>query len=280
MNDKFEVYNFKDAITITIGEVSESHVGMEKNGKIATNGFSVDDLRRFAKIFAEKGASYQLINLKDGLEDFEGKDAATEAAVLIIKEGVNFLCEKGSNYVYEEQKGLEWDKKYWDTRRKKVLNKNARWNLCYGKEGQNADFENKKGTIVNFDAVPALYECISNVEILLNEKDLKAEGNFYYDSKSGIGFHGDSERKKVIAIRLGKSIPLHYQWFQNSEAIGKGMIIKLNHGDIYVMSEKATGCDWKTRKIMTLRHAAGAKKYTMIKKRKAEKAENKKRKVE
>lgn len=29
------------------------------------------------------------------------------------------------------------------------------------------------------------------------------EGNYYYDiNKTGIGFHGDSERKKVIAISL------------------------------------------------------------------------------
>jgi hypothetical protein len=43
----------------------------------------------------------------------------------------------------------------------------------------------------------------------------------YYDvSKCGIGFHGDAERIKVIAIRLGESMPLHYQWFQNSKPVG------------------------------------------------------------
>jgi hypothetical protein len=36
----------------------------------------------------------------------------------------------------------------------------------------------------------------------------------------------------------------------------------LNHGDLYVMSEKAVGQDWKRKVIPTLRHAAGAKKYT------------------
>ena len=33
--------------------------------------------------------------------------------------------------------------------------------------------------------------------------------------------------------------------------------ITLNHGDIYIMSEKSVGNDWKRRKIPTLRHAAG-----------------------
>ena len=41
--------------------------------------------------------------------------------------------------------------------------------------------------------------------------NLKGEGNYYYDVKTcGIGFHGDSERRKVVAIRLGASIPMHY----------------------------------------------------------------------
>jgi hypothetical protein len=93
-------------------------------------------------------------------------------------------------------------------------------------------------------------------------KDLMVEGNYYYDvDKCGIGFHGDSERKKVIAIRLGKSIPLHFQWALNGKPIGERIELTLNHGDMYVMSEKATGYDWKTRKIPTLRHAAGAAKF-------------------
>lgn len=33
------------------------------------------------------------------------------------------------------------------------------------------------------------------------------------------------------------------------------------------MSEKATGYDWKLKKIPTLRHAAGAEKYLTIKKK-------------
>jgi len=33
--------------------------------------------------------------------------------------------------------------------------------------------------------------------------------------------------------------------------------INFNHGDIYIMSDKAVGNDWKKRKIHTLRHAAG-----------------------
>ena len=37
--------------------------------------------------------------------------------------------------------------------------------------------------------------------------------------------------------------------------------LNLNHGDIYIMSEKAVGYDWKMSSIYTLRHAAGSKSF-------------------
>lgn len=65
---------------------------------------------------------------------------------------------------------------------------------------------------------------------LPNASELEAEGNYYFDiKKCGIGFHGDAERKKVVALRLcsGKCHPLHYQWFQNGKPIGKRAIVEL-----------------------------------------------------
>jgi len=62
-------------------------------------------------------------------------------------------------------------------------------------------------------------------------------------------------------------MPFHFQWFQNSKPIGTRIKLILNHGDMYIMSEKAVGFDWKKRKIPTLRHAAGSEKYLTIKKK-------------
>lgn len=90
---------------------------------------------------------------------------------------------------------------------------------------------------------------------------MKAEGNYYYDiAKCGIGFHGDSERKKVIALRLGASLPLQYRFYQGG-AVGVRMKLMLHHSDLYIMSEKAAGFDWKNRSIHTLLHAAGCTKF-------------------
>ena len=74
------------------------------------------------------------------------------------------------------------------------------------------------------------------------------------------------ERKIVVAIRLGASFPLWFNWYQNSERIGTTAKYTINHGNIYVMSEKATGNDGRRRTIKTLRHAAGYEKNIKIKK--------------
>lgn len=77
---------------------------------------------------------------------------------------------------------------------------------------------------------------------------------------------GDKERRIVVGLRIGATIPLHYQWFLRFKPIGERQVLTLNHGDLYFMSEKATGNDWLKSSIYTLRHAAGCSKYTTINK--------------
>ena len=69
-----------------------------------------------------------------------------------------------------------------------------------------------------------------------------------------------NERRIVVAVRLGdSSMPMHYQWFQESSPIGKRIVIDLNPGDVYAMSEIAVGTNWKKKIIPTLRHFCGYK---------------------
>ena len=44
--------------------------------------------------------------------------------------------------------GFDWDRKYWCNRRKRVLNKHARANVCFGSTSCEPDYENKKGRMV------------------------------------------------------------------------------------------------------------------------------------
>jgi len=256
-------------ITLTSGEQSENHVGMEKHGNGLREGFTKKDLMKIKKKFKDiSDCKVHLINLADYIEE-----EVDDAYILIIKNGVNVILndidsENSADDMFNEQLELKWDKKYFDNRRGKVLNKHARYNLCYSKKSQKPDYENKKGRIVEYKDIPITNSVIKEYPNYFGSKakGLELEGNLYYDiDKCGISFHGDSERRIVIAIRLGAKIPLYFQWFINSKPVSDNLKFNLDHGDMYIMSEKTTGNDWKKSSIYTLRHSAGADKYTKSK---------------
>lgn len=249
-------------ITLTFGESAENHTGMQMIGQTGdiNTGYNIDDLKEIIENIKDINyISYELIELNQLTEN------NTEPAyILIIRNGLSLFCNDRIKF-YNDLFNLDWDKKYYDTRRSKVMNKQARYNLCFSDMDQEPIYEEKKGRIVSFDKIPMLKDMRNNLHKYLGAKSRKlmCEGNLYYDiNKCGIGWHGDSERKKVIGVRLGCSMFLKYQWFHKSKPIGEIKTIKLDNGDIYIMSEKATGYDWKSRNKITLRHCAGALKYT------------------
>jgi len=250
----------KSTITLTFGDMAENHVGMERIGvKVGEGeGFDLKDLEE----------------MKNNFGDCETRiyDLTKNAYVLVIKKGVDKILRDcageelgsvNSEDMFDEQSKLDIDKKAFMYGR--VVNKYSQWNLCFDEFDREPDYENRKGRIVAFDSMPIFKSFKDRVDKIFGEKakGLKGEANYYYDiKKCGIGFHGDAERRKVIGVRLGASLPLHYQWYYNGKAVGDRMIFNLEGGDIYVMSEKAVGTDWKKKKMYTLRHAAGCDKYT------------------
>jgi hypothetical protein len=238
-------------ITLTFGDAAENHVGMEMLGArgAAGSGFTVAELEALAATMA----SAELVRLPC-------PDAATEgtepAAVLVIR---GALSPERHATLFEEQATLEHDKKAFMYGR--VVNKKARWNLCFDDVPHDPDYAHGKGRVVAWSAVPATSAFIADWPTRFGPKarGLKGEGNYYYNPKvCGIGWHGDTERRKVIALRLGASMPIHFQWYHRSAAVGTIFTIPLNGGDMYIMSEKAVGNDWKSSSKWTLRHAAGA----------------------
>ena len=248
------------SITITFVDQAENHKGMQIIGNPAREGFNYDDLCDCIKILEKRGISYELVDLT--LKEYNNLEFAP-AYVLIIKNGVDaFMVEGTAKSIFDEQRSLNWDSKAKMYGR--VVNKKARYNLCYANESQEPDYDEGKGRIVAWKDIPITYLFKDIIKKIIGTKGegLVAEGNYYYDvTKCGIGFHGDSERKKVVAIRLGERTPLHYQWYHEGKRIGERIKLELEHGDIYIMSEKAVGWDWKRRKITTLRHAAGSSRF-------------------
>lgn len=141
----------------------------------------------------------------------------------------------------------------------RVVNKKARHNNCFSDFSQEPSYEEGKGTVIDFKNVPLISHIRQEIPIMIQNNpgviQLQCEGNYYDVKKTFIGFHGDSEREIVIALRLGAVFNLYYQWFKNSVPVGKLFSYTLKHGDIYFMSEKAVGRDWKCRSLYTIRHA-------------------------
>ena len=286
-----------ERFSLTCAPGGENNRGMEIIGRmpIKGEGFTAQDIEGLGPYFnklmlygmtahvldlnALSGCIYGIGCLKD----------ENQARVLLLRNWAGVMGKKWDINVFKELASRRWDAEYLDPNkyrteivdgkevkvRGKRMNKRARTNLCFvaDREQEPAVFEGK-GTIYDLKKM----ECLNKgVEML--KKQIAAglieigsktkveinvvEGNRYYNLKNtGIGFHGDTERVVVICISIGCNwYPMRWQWFKDGMPVGKPIDISLNCGDVYIMSEKAVGADWKKKSKYTLRHSAGAKKY-------------------
>ena len=262
----------KETMTITFGDVAENHPGMQKLGKLAKEGLTLEDLQNAKANFEGNGYVCELININDQLVTQKDKDEAPPCYVLVVR---NFLKDTFgednkviADEIFEEQIKFPWDKKAKMYGR--VVDKHARWNLCYDNIAQEPDYEIGKGRVIAWNQMPYLKHFRELLPMYFGDKALQlpAEGNRYYDvNKCYISFHRDRERKIVIALRLGASLPLKYQWFRDGELVGKEIKLDLNHGDLYAMSERAVGWGFNPKKL-NLQHAAGFDKNIKMKNKK------------
>jgi len=174
---------------------------MEQNGSKSSRGYSSSNLDKASAFFRAKGKQIERINLNDymditvddkNIENIRVIKAAIlqkklhnkqkgipysdyapkykyngpRAEILVVR---NALDTKESDLVFEELNLFEWDRKYLCPRRKKVLNKHARANLCFSEESQEPDYINKKGRIVGYNEVPKLKELKTMIETSLDE---------------------------------------------------------------------------------------------------------------
>ena len=257
---------FDKTFTLTFGDQGENHAGMQKIGSLIDKGFTIEEILKTKEKFDKKGYKTEYYRLNDLLSKQVNDDNdIEEAGIVVVRNGLNMLLddrEDGSDLFFNEQDKLKKDTKA--LMRGRVVNKHARYNLCFSDFSQSSDFEKGKGTVLNFKDVSLLNKVRDNISKYFGSKgqNLIAEGNYYYDpSVCGIGYHGDAERKIVIGLRVGQSMPLHFRWYHRSEIVSPTLKILLNHGDIYFSSEKAVGFDWKRSSKYTLRHSAGCCKY-------------------
>lgn len=253
--------------------LSFSEIDENKNIK-SLEGFNAEVLINIKNISEENGYQSKLIPLHENINNSD----IEEAWILIIKNGTKLFIGNLANTIFDEQNNLDYDKKFYNIKSKrkdKVDNKISRYNLCFSDFSQEPDYQSGKGRIINYEDVPATKQLKTMLSIFFNEEPIECEGNCYYDiRKTGLSYTGDNKHKKVIGVLIGCSLPLYFQWFEHlktsdkkniKQPIGEPIIIQLDDGDIYIMSEKTVGTDWMTHEKYTIRHATGCSKYTTYK---------------
>ena len=122
-------------------DIEESETAKKGLNKAMSN----EDLKRVAEYLRAKGATATMVNLKKSPDE-------PDACVLFIKNGINWIGADREK-VFDEMRSLGkdgMDTRYYNSRRKMVQNKLARWNFNAGDRHQDADIPNGKNTSARF----------------------------------------------------------------------------------------------------------------------------------
>jgi len=293
-----------ERFSLTCAPGGENNRGMEIIGRLPINGegFTAEDINGLGTYFhwwlwRENSNPVEVLDLNASSLDLKIVSLPKEdqARVLLLRDWAGVWCgQDWTKQVYRELASRQWDAEYLDPNkyrteivdgqevrvRGKRLNKLARTNLCFvaDREQEPAVYEGK-GTIYDLKKMESLNSGVEKLKEQIatglieigSETKVEinvVEGNRYYNlKKTGIGFHGDTERVVVICISIGcNNYPMRWQWFKAGMPVGEPIDVILNCGDVYIMSEKAVGAEWKKSSIYTLRHSAGAEKYRSLNK--------------
>jgi len=245
--------HFKNShtITITFGDRIVNHVGMQQLGT-EQDGLAASDILRMDVAFQKLGCKVKVIDLYKVLQLSEEPKQGEEALVLLVSGAVQALGIDATA-LGKDLAALQWDTRCYMKGR--VVNKRARYNLCFARTSQEPMYHAKQGRVIAFDQVPPLARLKQELD-KLTERDLLAEGNYYYNEDCYIGFHGDVERNVVVGCRFGREKNMTWQAFLRSQPVGDACELVLEEGMLYAMTPKAQGIDWRRTSVLTFRHAA------------------------
>lgn len=132
-NRLIEMNGINKVYTVTFGDVAENHARMQKIGVLAKNGYSVQQLNSLFHKLSSYGLQCELVDLS---QRWVGESKVDDACVLVIRRGVQFILgEEDTSSIMNEHDGLTMDKHA--LMRGRVVNKRARWNLCFRKKIKN-----------------------------------------------------------------------------------------------------------------------------------------------
>lgn len=93
-----------------------------------------------------------------------------------------------------------------------------------------------------------------------------SELNYKLENCIKSSYKGTLNKKIIIGLYIGESLFFYFSWFKDDKPIGKTCRFKLNHGDIYILTDKSLGCDFRKKNIPILKHCIGCPEKPINKK--------------
>lgn len=184
-----------------------------------------------------------IIDLNKILLQFDNR--RTEIATILV------IPNYVTNDLYQTLLSIDWDKKV--LLRNKVVNRVGKYVISINNEAQEPNYEQGQYRVVSYNELEDLKVVKNNLEKIAKHH-LLCRGDYNYNhEKLKLKYQG-GKVNNMMCIHLGDPIQLSYKWFFSNKPVSESTGFTLNHGDLYIMSEKATGHDYKLKKNPILKH--------------------------
>ena len=204
---------------------------MQMVGEMCKKGVTAERLLEIKKEQESMGTKCDYYDLTTLLDEGELKRMGVKelpaAGILVLRGGISELLGENDAWMkVEDELELCADDKY-AKMYGEVRLKSARWNCLLAEFQQDPDYKNGRGSVYDirekrFEYLNRLREQVTKlVDYPLGPDKLLqcGEVNHYYDCRfTGIGWHGDAERRIVVGSRHGPGsvdMPVKWCWMKS-----------------------------------------------------------------
>ena len=253
--------NIGTSFTLTFSDRIGNNPNYGEIGTEAPFGFTNDDIIRIYHQFSDR---CELHNLKDMLPPT--LQEIPDVYFLIIKNFYNDTSNQLLQILMTNENthegaitGVNWDTE--NFKNGKLKKNKQKYKLIfsdlYDGYKRNSSLQNEMCTVYNYMRIPQLLSIKYFLESIL-QGPFVIEGSCFYNTKECyVPMHREKEKKKLIGLHLGNTFPINFRWYHNTIHCSTVKTIQLNHGDIYIMSELATGNSKEKLTKLFIKHSEG-----------------------
>lgn len=116
----------------------------------------------------------------------------------------------------------------------------------------------KCGTIYNSKLIPTLDLFQKMLQQQVGFLPV-VDATYYYNTKECFTpLHQVKDRKKIVGLGIGATMPLQFRWFHGSISCSDTMTIPIEHGDLYILSQGAAGMHKEKQTKLYLKYGIGS----------------------